>query len=419
VQIFRIQGGSSLNGEVKIDSAKNSALPILAASVMTEDPVTLLDVPDIEDVSNMIAILRGMGVSVTREGSAVTVRAKGDLSGELPPRLEKTLRASVFMVGPMLSRTRAFTFGYPGGCEIGLRPIDLHERGLRALGVVIDESGGRLRCDGRSMRGAEIHFDYPSVGATENIMMAAALLPGKTVIHNAAREPEIADLARFMNACGAKVSGAGRQTVTIQGVRKLRGVVFRPIADRIAAGTMLASAAITGGDLRVLNAPTCDMVAQTSKLRGMGCEITEGPNELRLKAPKRLKSFGQIQTQPHPGFPTDMQAPMFTLATVADGVSLLVETVFESRFQHARDLQAMGADVTIMDRVAVVRGVPKLHGARVKAHDLRSGAALAIAALAAEGETEIEQVSQIDRGYAALEVTLRGLGAKITREERG
>ncbi|MDR0396780.1 MAG: UDP-N-acetylglucosamine 1-carboxyvinyltransferase [Oscillospiraceae bacterium] len=417
MRIFRIHGGSRLSGEVKIDSAKNSALPILAACMMTEEPVTLLDVPDIEDVSNMLAILRGMGASVTREDGAVTVCAKGDLSGELPAHLEKTLRASVFLVGPMLSRTREVTFGYPGGCEIGLRPIDLHERGLRALGVVIDESGGRLHCDGGSMRGAEIHFDYPSVGATENIMMAAALLPGKTVIHNAAREPEIADLARFMNACGAKISGAGRQIVTIHGVKRMHGVEFRPIADRIAAGTMLAAAAITGGDLRVVNAPAADMVAQITKLRCMGCDIKDGADGLRLRAPRRLRSFGQIQTQPHPGFPTDMQAPMFTLATVADGVSLLVETVFESRFQHARDLQAMGADVTIRDRVAVVRGVSHLHGARVKAHDLRSGAALTIAALAAEGETEIEQISQIDRGYAALEVTLGGLGARITRED--
>ncbi|MDR1263938.1 MAG: UDP-N-acetylglucosamine 1-carboxyvinyltransferase [Oscillospiraceae bacterium] len=415
MQIFRIQGGSRLSGEVKIDSAKNSVLPILAACVMTEEPVTLLDVPNIEDVANMIEILRSIGADVVREKKAVTVRAKGSLTDELPERLEKTLRASVFLVGPMLARLRRVTFGYPGGCEIGLRPIDLHERGLRALGVVIDESSGRLRCDGGSMRGAEIHFDYPSVGATENIMMTAAMLPGKTIIHNAAREPEIVDLARFMNACGARVSGAGRQIVTIQGVKRMHGVTYKPIPDRIVAGTMLAAAAITGGDIYLTNAPASDMVAQIAKLRDMGCDVHDGQDTLRLRAPKRLRSFGKIQTQPHPGFPTDMQAPMFALATVADGSSVLMETVFESRFQHAHDLMNMGADITLGDRMAVVRGVQRLHGARVKAHDLRAGAAMTIAALAAEGTTEITQIGQIDRGYEALEASLRSLGARAIR----
>ncbi|GHU68204.1 UDP-N-acetylglucosamine 1-carboxyvinyltransferase [Clostridia bacterium] len=426
MQIFRIQGGSRLSGEVKIDSAKNSVLPILAACVMIEEPVTLLDVPDIEDVSNMIEILRSIGARVECDNGTVTVHAKDGLADELPPHLEKKLRASVFLVGPILSRLRAVTFGYPGGCEIGLRPIDLHERGLKALGVVIEEADGRLCCDGRDMRGADIHFDYPSVGATENIIMAAALLPGETVIHNAAREPEIVDLARFMNACGANVSGAGEQDITIQGVKRLHGTQFRPIADRIVAGTMLAASAITGGDLHIVNAPVADMTAQFDKLRSMGCDIQDESGStgskgsigsIRLRTPRRLRSFGQIETLPHPGFPTDMQAPMFALAAVADGVSQLVETIFENRFQHAHDLQMMGADVTINERIAVVRGVQHLHGARVKAHDLRSGAALTIAALAAEGQTEIEQIGQIDRGYAALEVRLRALGARIVRVE--
>ncbi|GHU71220.1 UDP-N-acetylglucosamine 1-carboxyvinyltransferase [Clostridia bacterium] len=415
MQIFRIKGGSRLSGEVTIDSAKNSVLPILAACVMTEEPVTLLDVPDIEDVSNMIEILRSIGVQVTRDQTAVTVCAGGELVEELPAHLEKMLRSSVFLVGPLLARMRKVTFGYPGGCEIGLRPIDLHEHGLRALGVVIDDSGERLHCDGTAMRGAEVHFDYPSVGATENVMMASALLPGLTVIHNAAREPEIVDLARFMNACGAKISGAGRQQITIQGVKRLRGIVYRPIPDRIVAGTMLAAAAVTGGELLLRNAPAQDMVAQIAKLRDMGCEIADSVGSLTLRAPKRLRSFGQLQTQPHPGFPTDMQAPMFALATVADGVSLVLETIFESRFQHANDLMKMGADITLNDRMAVVRGVTRLHGAHVKAHDLRAGAAMVIAGLAAEGVTEIEQIGQIDRGYAGLEVVLGGLGADIQR----
>ncbi|MDR1569892.1 MAG: UDP-N-acetylglucosamine 1-carboxyvinyltransferase [Oscillospiraceae bacterium] len=417
MQILRMDGGTRIQGEARIESAKNAALPILAACVMTDEPVTLLGIPDIADVENMLAILRSIGCDVERDGSSITVRAQGDLYDSVPPHLAETLRSSLFLAGPLLARTGSVAFGMPGGCEIGLRPIDLHERGLRALGATLEEDDGIVRCTGKNLKGADIHLDYPSVGATENIMMAAALTPGKTVIHNAAREPEIVDLARFLNACGARVAGAGKQMIAIQGVKKLHGATYRPIPDRIVAGTLLAAAAITGGELRLTNAPVGDMIAQIAKLRDMGCDIRDGVGTLTLRAPKRLRSFGQLQTLPHPGFPTDMQAPMFALASVADGVSLVLETIFENRYAHASDLVKMGADVILNDRMAVVRGVQRLHGARVKARDLRAGAALVIAGLAAEGVTEIEQIGQIDRGYEKIEIMLSRLGARIKRAD--
>ena len=419
MQILRVEGGARLSGEAHVDSAKNAVLPLLAAAVMSEQPVTLLDTPNILDVENMLGILRRIGCTITREGAALTVNAAALEQDSLPQHLAKLLRSSIFMLGPMLGRMRHVTVTYPGGCEIGLRPIDLHLRGLRALGVKITEEGGLVHCDGENMRGGEVHFDYPSVGATENVMMAGALIPGKTVIHNAAREPEIEDLQRFMNACGAKVQGAGTDTIVIEGVKRLHGTIYRPIPDRIVAGTLLVAAAITGGEVDLRNAPAHDMVAQLSKLRDMGCRIDEEPGRIILRAPERLVSFGQLQTQPHPGFPTDMQAQMLAVSTVAEGVTLIMENVFENRFGHAIDLCRMGADVLVNNQMAVVRGVKRLYGTRVSARDLRGGAALVLAGLAAEGVTEVENVGLIDRGYAGLENMLAALGARITREDAG
>ena len=322
------------------------------------------------------------------------------------------------ILGALRGRWRRAVIPYPGGCEIGQRPIDLHLAGLSALGVRIREEGGLVLCDGEHMRGGEVHLDYPSVGATENVMMAAARIPGRTVIHNAAREPEIADLQRFLNACGARIEGAGSPTILIDGVSRMHGTIYRPMPDRIEAGTLLAAAAITGGEIELMGAPVQELGAVTAKLRDMGCRVDSQPGRMRLSAPVRLSAPGQLLTQPYPGFPTDMQAQMLALSCVARGTSIITETVFENRFTHVGDLRRMGADIVVKDRTAVVRGVGTLHGATVAARDLRGGAALMIAGLCAQGETVVENAEIIDRGYERLEETLTDLGADVRRERQ-
>ena len=413
---FRIEGGVRLSGEIKVDTAKNAVLPIMAAAVLCKEGVTLNDCPDISDVRDMMQILRTLGCSAKMEEGKMRIGTADLHNWEMPEGLSKQIRSSIFLLGPILTRFKKATVTYPGGCEIGLRPIDLHLQGLRSLGVEIKEEGGMIYCDGSRMRSGEVLFDYPSVGATENVMMAAVLLNGETVIHNAAREPEIEDLQRFINAMGGKVKGAGTHTVVISGVESLHEVSYTPIADRIVAGTLLCAAAAAKGDIVLTNAPSSDMVAVLAKLREMGCEITETGDTLRLKASKRLNAFSQLQTQPHPGLPTDMQVQMMALASVAQGTSVVVENVFENRFTHAGEMNKMGAKIIVNGRTAIVKGVPLLQGARVTARDLRGGAALVIAGLCAKGITIVENIALIDRGYAGLENMLQRLGAKITRE---
>jgi len=333
----------------------------------------------------------------------------------MPDALSKKIRSSIFLLGPILSRFRKAAVTFPGGCEIGLRPIDLHLSGLRQLGVEIREEGGMICCDGRNMRAGNVHFDYPSVGATENAMMAAVCLEGQTVINNVAREPEIADLQRFLCRMGARVCGAGTDTIAVEGVGRLHGTAYRPMPDRIVAGTLMAAAAITGGSIHLRHIPCGDLRAVFSKMREMGCAIAEKEDSAALRAPVRLCAFDQLQTQPHPGFPTDMQVQMLALATLAKGTSVVVENVFENRFTHAGDLNRMGANVRVNGRTAVIKGVEKLCGAHVCARDLRGGAALAIAALAAEGETVIDHAELIDRGYERIEEMLCALGADVRR----
>jgi len=415
MEVFEVRGGRRLEGTVAIHSAKNAVLPIMAASILADGQVTIMDCPHIADADNMLDIVRTLGCRAERMNEDVVIDTAGMHDWVMPELLAKKLRSSIFMMGPILGRFRKATVAHPGGCEIGLRPIDLHLRGLAAMGVTFREEGGHIHCDGSSMRGGEVHFDYPSVGATENVMMAAALVPGATWIHNAAREPEIVDLQRFMNAMGAKVSGAGTHSIHIEGVQKLRGACYRPIPDRIVAGTLLAAAAITGGEVCLRNAHAADAGAVISKLRDMGCEIRSGLATIELRAPRRLRSFGQLQTLPYPGFPTDMQAQMLALSATASGATVITENVFENRFAHAGDFNRMGADIVVHDRTAVVRGVERLRGARVTARDLRGGAGLVLAALGAEGVTVVERVSLIDRGYAAFEGTLASLGADIRR----
>lgn len=415
MESFLVKGGKRVEGSLRVDSAKNAVLPLLAACVLTEEPVTLTDVPRITDARNMADILTLLGCRVTWEGRSVTVSAGNLHNWEMPDHLSKQIRSSIFLLGPILSRFRRATVTYPGGCEIGLRPIDLHLSGLRSLGVEVREEGGLIHCDGANMRAGEVHFDYPSVGATENVMMAAVLLPGVTTIHNAAREPEVVDLQHFINAMGGRVRGAGGHTVEIEGVKALRGAVWEPIPDRIVAGTLLCAAAMTGGEVELTRAPVDDMIAVTAKLREMGCAIREEPNRLCLKAPERLTAFSLLQTQPHPGFPTDMQVQMLALLCAAEGTGVIVENVFENRFTHAGDLNSMGAHILCSGRTAVVRGVPRLYGARVTARDLRGGAALVLAGLRAEGETRVDHAELVDRGYDHLEEQLASLGADVRR----
>jgi len=415
MEAFLVEGGRKLEGTLRVDAAKNAVLPILAAAILTEEDVTLEDVPQITDAMHMAEILTILGCEVEHAHKRMKVRSGGLCDWEMPDRLSKQIRSSIFLLGPILSRFRKATVTYPGGCEIGLRPIDLHLRGLRSLGVKVSESGGMIYCDGANMCAGDVYFDYPSVGATENVMMAAVLLPGVTTIHNAAREPEIVDLQRFINAMGGDVRGAGSQMIEIRGVKKLHGVTYTPMPDRIVAGTLLAAAAITGGEIELTNAPTADMMAVLSKLREMGCTIHEEPAVLHIKAPERLNAFAQLQTQPHPGFPTDMQVQMLALLSVAQGTGVIMENVFENRFTHAGDLNRMGARILCSGRTAVVQGVEQLYGARVTARDLRGGAALVLAGLKANGLTQVDHAELVDRGYDHLEDQLTHLGARIRR----
>ena len=415
MESFVVEGGRRLEGSIRVDGAKNAALPILAACVLTEEEVTLHAMPDITDVRRMVDILRILGCRVTCQGHDMCISGMDMSSHEMPDQLSKQIRSSIFMLGPILSRFRQATVTYPGGCEIGLRPIDLHLSGLRALGVRISEDGGVIHCDGRHMHPGDVHLDYPSVGATENAMMAAACLPGTTTIHNAAREPEIVDLMGFINAMGGRVRGAGCATITVEGVERLHGAEYTPMPDRIVAGTLLAAAAITGGRIELTNAPVGDMHAINAKLREMGCDLRETKDMLLLTAPERLNAFSVLQTQPHPGFPTDMQVQMLALLAVSEGTGVIVENVFENRFTHAGDLNRMGARILCTGRTAVVRGVERLSGANVTARDLRGGAALVLAGLQAQGETLVEHAELIDRGYERFERQLNLLGAKVTR----
>lgn len=412
---FRVLGGEILEGQVRLDGAKNAVLPILAASLLPEGETVIWDCPDIRDVHAMAGILKTLGCDCFWRHGEMRIQNSGLKHWEMPDGLSKQIRSSIFLLGPILGRLRRATVTYPGGCEIGLRPIDLHLKGLRALGVKIVDEGGAIYCDGRDMHAGDVYFDYPSVGATENVMMAAALLPGLTTIHNAAREPEIEDLQQFINQMGGCVHGAGTQLIEIEGVASLRGISYAPIPDRIVAGTLMCAAAVTGGRVEIDNVHPWDLIPVSDKLKEMGCRIAEDGETLTVDAPERLKAFSLLQTQPHPGFPTDMQAQMLAAACLARGTSVIVENVFENRLSHVADLCRMGADIRVSGRTAVVQGVDALRGQHVTARDLRGGAALVLAGLAAEGETVVENIALIDRGYARLEEMLSGLGAKIQR----
>ena len=412
---YMIDGGERLYGTLQAQSAKNTVLPLLAASVLTDEQVKIRGVPTITDVENMLRILSEVGCQIKRKNDCAVIDSSNAVSHEIPQRLTKELRSSVFMLGSVLTRFRRAKISYPGGCDIGLRPIDLHLAGLKRLGVKITEEGGYIECEADRLVGAEILLDFPSVGATENIILAAVKAEGITVIRNAAKEPEIVDLQNFLNAMGANVRGAGGGTIVIEGVKRLHGVEYTPIGDRIEAGTYLIAAAICGGEIEINGVPHENIAALLHKLRENGCKIYTKNDKIILESCGKLKSVDLVETMPFPGFPTDLQAQYSALCCTAKGTTLVVENLFETRYKYAAELKRMGADVTVRGRTAVIRGVEKLHGAKVTASDLRGGAALVVAALGAEGQSTVMDLSHIDRGYADFEYKLKKLGAKIRR----
>ena len=412
---YIINGGNKLYGSVEVQTAKNSVLPILAATVLTDDKVKIFNVPNITDAKNMVKILSGLGCRVAFEGNDLVVDGSFAEKDEISRELAHELRSSVFLLGSIISRFRTAKIAYPGGCDIGLRPVDLHLTGLKRLGVDIKEDNGYIICECDKLHGDEIMLDCPSVGATENIMLAAAKAEGTTLIKNAAREPEIEDLQRFLNCMGAKVRGAGTGTIVIEGVKTLHGCEFQPIPDRIEAGTFLIAAAMCGGEIELRNACAENISSLLHKLRENGCKIRLNNDKIVLENHRRLTSVKSIETQPYPGFPTDLQAQITALCCICRGQSIITENLFETRFKHVPELRKMGADITVINRNAFVRGVEKFTGATVVAHDLRGGAALVTAGLAAEGRSEVLDISHIDRGYGSFEYKLRSVGGDIVR----
>jgi UDP-N-acetylglucosamine 1-carboxyvinyltransferase len=409
-----ISGGKRLQGDVKVSGAKNAALPILASVILGGGECTVTNVPRVVDVVTMGKLLGMLGASMNTEGSRVTMKMDALRSSEAPYDLVRTMRASVVVLGPLLARWGEATVSLPGGCAIGSRPVNLHLAGLEKMGATVTVEHGYIKARAPRLKGARICLDFPTVTGTENLMMAACLADGTTVIENAAKEPEIVDLAAFLARRGARIAGAGTDLITIEGVKELRGADHEVIPDRIEAGTYLAAGAITGGDVCVQACRPQHLEAVTAKLREMGAEISEAKESVRIKTAGRLKSV-DIKTYPYPGFATDMQAQVMAAMCVADGTSVINETVFESRFIHVPELRRMGAEIKVDGSHAVVTGRKKLSGAPVMASDLRASAGLIVAGLAAEGETEIARVYHLDRGYERIEEKLNGLGAAIRR----
>jgi UDP-N-acetylglucosamine 1-carboxyvinyltransferase len=411
-----IQGGRRLAGEVHISGAKNAALPILAATLLGKGTCTLTNIPAVRDVVTMSKVLTHLGASVEAEGDRYTVSLDAITSREAPYDLVKTMRASVMVLGPLVARWGEAVVALPGGCAIGARPINLHLAALEKMGAEIRIEHGNVhaRVRGR-LQGARIYFDLQTVTGTENVMMAACLAEGTTVLENAAREPEISDLANFLSKRGARISGAGTDVITIEGVPELRGADHEIVPDRVETGTYLVAGAITGGEVRVARCRPDHCEALLAKLREAGAELKVEKEAIQVRAGGKLRAV-DLKTLPYPGFPTDMQAQMMALMAISSGSSVITETVFESRFIHVLELQRMGADIRIEGNHAVVTGVERLGGAPVMASDLRASACLILAGLAAEGETRVSRVYHLDRGYERLDAKLTGLGAQIRRE---
>lgn len=416
---LKINGGRRLSGSLVCQGSKNSALPILAATYLVNGKSIIHNCPKLSDVESTIKILENLGCKIERRGNDLVVDSTNAYGYEIPEDLMREMRSSVIFLGAIIAKTGKAIISTPGGCEIGLRPIDLHLFAMRKLGANICEEHGRLEClvDGR-LKGTKITLTFPSVGATENAVLASCVSDGTTTIINAAREPEIIDLCDFLNKCGAKIRGAGESVIIIEGVSKLKPTEHSVICDRIVAATYLFSAAITNGDIALKNTNPAHLSAVLPVLEEMGCEISIRCKEIRLKSPRRLKRIDKLITQPFPGFPTDAQAPIMTLATVANGTSVIVENIFESRFKHVPELLRMGAKIRTEGRVAVIEGVDRLYGTTVVCPDLRGGSALVLAGLSAIGETEVYEIKHIDRGYENFEANLCMINADIVRTEK-
>lgn len=409
-----IEGGHRLKGEISVSGSKNAALPILFAAILCAGETRLFNVPKLRDIATTLRLLAKLGCDSSSTSESVTIRA-GELKPEAPYELVRTMRASALCLGPLLARIGRARVALPGGCAIGARPVDQHLKGLEQLGASFELEGGYISGKCEKLVGARIAFDFPTVGGTENLLMAACLAKGETRLENAAREPEVVDLANFLNACGARIEGQGESVIHIQGVEELSGTDYAIMPDRIEAGTFMVAAGITGGDLELVNCPYLELEALSAKLRQMGMEISLEPRGLiRARSGGELECV-DVKTQPYPGFPTDMQAQIMALLCIAKGSALVEESIFENRFMHVQELARMGAQIRVSGRTAVVKGQTVLTGAPVMASDLRASASLVLAGLAASGITEVARIYHLDRGYEALEQKLNAVGANIKR----
>jgi UDP-N-acetylglucosamine 1-carboxyvinyltransferase len=420
VDKLQIRGGVPLDGEVRISGAKNATLPILAGALLADGPVTIGNVPHLQDVTTMIELLGGMGASVTvDERMRIEVDPRTMRETFAPYELVKTMRAAILVLGPLVARHGSADVSLPGGCAIGARPVNIHVAGLQAMGAEVHIENGYIKARAGRLKGARIVLETVTVTGTENLMMAATLAEGRSILENAAREPEIVDLALFLNSMGARISGHGTDTIIVDGVETLHGTSYDVLPDRIEAGTYLLAAAITGGRVRARNARPDHLDAVLAKLEEAGATVVRGDNFIEVDMGGRRPRAVDIRTAPHPGFPTDMQAQFAALNTVADGVGTIVETIFENRFMHMLEMRRMGAEIRLEGNTAIIKGVPKLTAAPVMATDLRASASLVLAGLVAEGTTEVERIYHIDRGYECIEEKLQGLGAQIRRIGRG
>lgn len=414
MQKYMVMGGNRLNGKVRASGSKNASLPILAASLLGSGESIIHEVPNLKDVTVMMEVLQCLGARVRREGHTVYVDTRSIENYEVDEDLMRKMRASNLVLGPMLARFKKVTISHPGGCNIGTRPMNLHLKGLQNMGAVIREKYGFITAESPMLTGTEIYLDMPSVGATENLMMAAVLARGTTLIKNAAKEPEIVDLQNFLNCMGADVKGSGTDVIKIRGVDSLGTAEHTVIPDRIEAGTFMIAAAITGGDVVINNVIPEHLEAVTAKLRESGAEVAVSEDQVRVRGNPPYSSV-DVRTLPYPGFPTDMQPQFMALMAVSQGTSIITETIFENRFKHVSELRRLGADIKVEGQTTIIKGVPKLSGAVVEASDLRAGAALILAALVADNGTVIENIDHIDRGYDHLENKYTLLGARIIR----
>ena len=413
---YIIKGGKRLEGEVHISGSKNASLPIIAATILNRGITKLYNIPKIHDTEMMYEILKELGCKIKKEKNKVIIDSSNVNKFEISENLMREMRSSVILAGALLGKYGKATFSYPGGCDIGARPIELHLKGFEKLGININENYGKISCKCDKIESAKIHLDFPSVGATENIILASCLAEGKTVITNAAREPEIIDLQKFLNRMGAKIVGAGTDIIEITGVNQLKDVSYTIMPDRIEAGTFLCAGAITGGKIKIDNVMPDHIIPIINKLEEAGCKMEIEKKSIVLEAPKKLKSI-DVKTMPYPGFPTDMQSILVSTLALAKGTSVVIENIFENRFKYIQELTRMGAKITTEGKTAIIKGTRKMYGTRVMATDLRGGAALILAGLVAKGTTEVQNIKYVLRGYERIDEKLNSLGAKIIYKE--